>query len=158
MNLTRKYISKDTGKKSFNLHFVPHYNAHEPTGMLFGAVTSLAYSVQITDIVNPMFHGVCVVIYPWPGGNRVGELSAIQQGSQHLESSRINNKLICELPDRLVCWAVFIFNKNKKKVNDMKKAILVLPALLAACSSSFTKTNETFQQQFDTGQYAAAAK
>ena len=40
----------------------------------------------------------------------------------------------------------------------MKKAILVLPALLAACSSSFTKTNETFQQQFDAGQYAAAAK
>lgn len=43
-------------------------------------------------------------------------------------------------------------------MNYMKKAILVLPALLAACSSSFTKTNETFQQQFDTGQYAAAAK
>ncbi len=127
-------------------------------GCWFGAVTSLAYSVQITDIVNPMFHGICVVMYPWPEGNRVGELSAIKQGSQHPESSRINNKLICELPDRLVCWAVFIFNRNKKKGKNMKKAILVLPALLAACSSSFTKTNETFQQQFDAGQYAAAAE
>ena len=90
-------------------------------GCWFGAVTSLACSVQITDIVNPMFHGICVVIYPWPEGNRVGELSAIKQGSQHPESSRINNKLICELPDRLVCWAVFIFNRNKKKGDDMKK-------------------------------------
>lgn len=35
-------------------------------GCWFGAVTSLAYSVQITDIVNPMFHGICVVMYPWP--------------------------------------------------------------------------------------------
>ena len=95
-----------------------------------------------------------------PGLGEIGSGSCLpyNRGAQHPESSRINNKLICELPDRLVCWAVFIFNRNKKKVNDMKKAILVLPALLAACSSSFTKTNETFQQQFDTGQYAAAAK